>query len=102
MRRGVPRRLNGCGFFALNSLLADDLAVNCDIEAVMAEYHVLAYFYGWSFSELRDLPRTYRQMFCYKVKKQIEAENGKKENPLVGNNTSELISGGKPYIESSY
>ena len=76
------------------------MVANCDVESVMAEYHVLAYFYGWAFAELRDLPRMYRQSFYYKVKKQIEAENGKKENPLDGN-TPELISGGKPYIESN-
>ena len=78
------------------------MAANCDVESVMAEYHILAYFYGWTFAELRGLPRMYRQFFCHKVKKQVEAENGKKDNPLDGNNTPELISGGKPYMESDY
>ena len=77
------------------------MAANCDVESVMSEYHVLAYFYGWAFAELRGLPRTYRQSFCYKVKEQVDAENGKKENP-PGGNTPELISGGKRYVESGW
>ena len=79
------------------------MVANCDVENVMAEYHVLAYFYGWAFAEIRGLPRTYRQSFCHKVKKQVDAENGKdKKNPLDGAGTPDLISGGKPYKESSY
>ena len=77
------------------------MAANCDGEGVLAEYHVLAYFYGWAFDALRELPRTYRQAFCWKVKKQIEAENGKTAGP-TGGDASELISGGKPYRESGY
>ena len=76
------------------------MGANCDLENVMAEYHVLAYFYGWGFAEIRGLPRTCRQSFCHRVKEQVEAENGKKENPL--DDGPGLISGGKPYIESSY
>ena len=81
--------------------MADDFAANCNADSVIIEYHVLAYYYGWQFDALRKLPRTYRQVFCHKVQKQIEAENGKKANPFDGG-APVLKSGGKPYKESRY
>ena len=68
----------------------------------MAEYHVLAYFYGWAFADLRELPRTHRQSFCYRVKEQVDAENGNDRNGPLDGGAPELISGGKPYIESGW
>ena len=101
LRRRISKRFNGCGFFVLNTFAADDVAASCNVENVIAEYHILAYYYGWPFAAIRGLPRSFRQLFCYKIQKQIEAENGKNVKPLDGGAT-ELISGGKPYRESNY
>ena len=60
---------------------------------------MLAYYYNWSYSEIKSLPKTAREVFCYKVKKQIDAENGKKDNNMIANDMYKL--GGKPYKESS-
>ena len=99
LRRGVPRGPHGCRFFVLNTFLADDFLANCDAEGVLAEYHVLAYYYGWGFGELRNLPRGHRQVFCHKVVRQVEAENGVKRDPLGDGAPTH---GGKPYREGNH
>ena len=77
------------------------MVVNCPIENVLTEYHILAYYYKWSYAEIKTLPRTAREVFCFKVKQQIDAENGKNNDlPKISDDTSNFKSGGKPYKES--
>ena len=85
----------------MNTFFIDLISAGCDIDDVLYEYHVLAYHYGWPYETVRRLPHTLRQVFCHKVKKQIEAENGKKENPLE-NASATSIKSGKPYKESGH
>ena len=66
----------------------------------MAEYHALAYHYGWGFDALRALSRTYRHGFCRKVVEQMEAEGGKGRGPFnSANDDAPPKHGGRPYRE---
>ena len=66
----------------------------------MAEYHALAYSYGWSLESVRGMPRTLRQVFCLRALKQAEAESGRASSPLES--ADGLVSGGMPYREGDY
>lgn len=58
------------------SFISEDIFANTNIEATLAEIHVLAYFYHWGREECWNTPCTERGVFYDKIRQQIRAESG--------------------------